>query len=136
MGKYLNIAREALSELQLNPVLSCEKSEESEKRARGPEDWNEQPNPATATEPINQTHIDAIKAEHPVLVWCGVFNEWVYWVRDEEIKHRLQTKGCTLPIYTLGELTSIATMPPKELARIHSYKKAFGATVANVNRDD
>lgn len=92
-------------------------------------DWDERPDPATATEPFNQHHMDAIKAGHQVPVWCGTLNEWTYWVRDEHTKEKLRNKGCTLPIYTLGELCVVERMPKEDIRRIHEIKQAFDGTL-------
>ncbi len=92
-------------------------------------DWNEQPNPAAATEPFNQHHMDAIKAGHQVPVWCGTLNEWTYWVRDEHTKEKLRNEGCILPIYTLGELCVVEHMPKEDIRRIHEIKQAFDGTL-------
>ena len=73
--------------------------------------------------------MDAIKAGHPVQVWCGVFDEWVYWVRGEEERKKLLSQGCTLPIYTLGELTLVVKMDESSLKRIHQIKKTFDGTI-------
>ena len=85
--------------------------------------------PATATEPFNQHHMDAIKAGHQVPVWCGTLNEWTYWVRDEQIKERLRNEGCNVPIYTLGELCVVEHMPKEDIRRIHEIKRAFDGTL-------
>jgi hypothetical protein len=98
----------------------------------GPESWNACSDSETATDALNQEHMDVIKAGHPALVWCGVFDDWVYWVLDEEIKRRLRDEGCTLPIYTLGELALVAAMsvdprPTREL---------FDGTVTDGKKND
>ncbi len=85
--------------------------------------------PDSATEPFNQRYMDAIKAGHSVRVWCGTLNEWVYWVRDDQIKKRLQANGCELVIYSLGELAVIASMPAKDTKQIHELKKTFDVKI-------
>ncbi len=92
-----------------------------------PTDWNAPP--GEPTEPFNQRYMDAIKAGHPVQVWCGVFDEWVYWVRDEQIKKRLRAKGCALPIYMLSELRVVAGFDAKALRIFHEPKRAFDAVI-------
>ena len=53
----------------------------------------------------------------------------VYWVRDEQIKKRLRAKGCTLPIYVLGELRAVAGFDVKTLRRLHKFKREFDAVI-------
>ena len=92
-------------------------------------DWNEQPNPATATEPFNQHHMDAIKGGQSITVWSETLSEFLVWVRDEQIKRQLQTQGCELTIYTLGELAVVCSMPIKDTKPIHEIKKTFDGIV-------
>jgi len=92
-------------------------------------DWDERPDPATATEPFNQHHMDAIKGGQSITVWSETLSEFLVWVRDEQIKRQLQTQGCELTIYTLGELAVVCSMPIKDTKPIHEIKKAFDGTV-------
>jgi hypothetical protein len=73
--------------------------------------------------------MDAIKAGKAVRVWSGVLEEWLWWVRDEEARHRLIAQGCELPIYTLGELVAVAGMDVDALVELHQMKKRFGGTI-------
>ncbi len=85
--------------------------------------------PATATEPFNQHHIDAIKGGQSITVWSETLSEFLVWVRDEQIKRQLRSQGCDLTIYTLGELAVVCSMPVKDTKPIHEIKKAFDGTV-------
>ncbi len=85
--------------------------------------------PATATQPVNQQVMDAIKGGQAVPVWSEILHEWLCWVRDDQIKKRLQANGCELVIYSLGELAVIASMPAKDTKQIHELKKMFDVTI-------
>ncbi len=85
--------------------------------------------PATATQPINQQVMDAIKGGQAVPVWSETLSEFLVWVRDEQIKRQLRSQGCDLTIYTLGELAVVCSMPIKDTKPIHEIKKAFDGTV-------
>ena len=108
---------------------------EQETKLRTVGNWNDLPDSSTAMEPFNHDAMAAIKAGHPVRVWCGVFDEWVYWVRDEQIKKRLRAKGCTLPIYILSELRVVAGFDAKALRGLHELKRAFDAVIHPPNAD-
>ncbi len=84
---------------------------------------------AAYTEPFNQAAMDAIKAGQPVKVWSDVLTELVVWVRGEEERKELLSQGCTLPIYTLGELTLVVKMDESSMKRIHQIKKTFNGTI-------
>ncbi len=85
--------------------------------------------PAMATEPVNKQVMDVIKSGQAVPVWSETLHEWLYWVRDDQIKKRLQADGCELVIYTLGELAVISSMPAKDTKQIHELKKTFDGTI-------
>ncbi len=92
-------------------------------------DWNRFPDPAKATEPFDQRHMDAIKAGHKVKVWSGVFGEWLWWVRGEPERMQLLGQGCKQPIYTLGELAVVPDMDTQELRNAHVLKRDTGAKI-------
>lgn len=83
----------------------------------------------TATEPFNQTHMDAIKAGNAVSVWSGVLGEWLWWVRGETERDQLLARGYKQPIYTLGELALVVGMDRQELRNVHALKRDLGAEI-------
>ena len=82
-----------------------------------------------AAKPFNQAAMDKIKTGYPVKVWSGVLQEWLIWVRGETERNKLIKQGCTLPIYTLGELAVVAKRSSEDLRNIHQMKKIFNATI-------
>ena len=59
----------------------------------------------------------------------GVLQAWMWWVRDEKARQKLLEQGCTVTIYTLGELALVADSGPKSLRDIHAIKMTFGTTI-------
>ena len=95
-------------------------------------DWNHLPSgPPTASvsDAFTGDHLAAIRAGRPVPVWSSVLGEWLWWVKDETTKERLQVEGCTAPIYTLGELSLVAGWDADALRDVHAIKKTFGSVI-------
>ncbi len=98
-------------------------------------DWNQLPDPATATEALGQKDMDDIKAGHAVPVWLGIVQEWAWWVRGEVERQKLLSEGCKLPIYTLGELAVIVNMSDQAVKNMHALKRDMGAVIRPAGQD-
>ncbi len=141
MGKYLDMAREALdrtvpskrgNDALLQPSSnSSEKSEISEKRLADSviAVFQDSFPPGVDSIPFNQAAMDAIKAGYPVRVWLGVVNESAWWVRGEAEREKLLAEGEKEPIYTLGELAVIVNMSDQDVKNIHALKRDMGAVI-------
>lgn len=66
-----------------------------------------------------------------VAVNSSILGERVLWVRDEEIKERVQLKHPTVAVYTLIELQRLtdAATSSEQLRLIHEAKRALGGEV-------
>ncbi len=147
MGKYLDMAREALDRtvpskrgddaLSQSSSNSSEKSEKSEKRSADSVTavFQDSFPPGVDSTPFNQAAMDAIKAGYPVHVWLGIVNEWAWWVRGEAEREKLLAEGEKEPIYTLGELAVIVNMSDQDVKNMHAYKREFNAVIGPASRN-
>jgi hypothetical protein len=127
MSRYLDLAREALADLEKQKAKSTS-YERNEKNEITPQDWNDAPE-GEGSSPFGDKEMQAIKDGHLVMVWLGIVQEWVYWVRDDDRRDRLKAQGCEIPIYTLGELAVIQPLPDAAIKQIHEAKKKLGGKV-------
>ncbi len=147
MGKYLDMAREALDRtvpskrgddaLSQSFSSPSEISEKSEKRSADSviAAFQDSFPPGVDSIPFNQAAMDAIKAGYAVRVWLGVVNEWAWWVRGEVEREKLLAEGCKLPIYTLGELAVIVNMSDQDVKNMHTYKREFNDVIGPASRN-
>lgn len=92
-------------------------------------DWNQTPDPSATRVPFNQKNLDDIKAGRPAQVWSAVLEDWLWWVRDEDVRQALLQQGCEVAIYTLGELAVVAGWEAEALRDVHAFKREMGATI-------
>jgi hypothetical protein len=116
-----------------NPTVSISEISEISKQGE-PVDWNTLPDPSTATMNFNQECMDAIKDSQAVPVWSDLLGAWLYWVRDEQVRRKLLSNGCQVPIYTLGELAVVASMGQDDIRKLHRLKTAFNGTIKGSNK--
>ncbi len=144
MGKYLDMAREALDRTvpskRGDDALSqsfSSSSEISEKRSADSiiAVFQDSFPPGVDSIPFNQAAMDAIKAGYPVRVWLGVVSEWAWWVRGEAEREKLLAEGAKEPIYTLDELAVVVNMSDQDVKNVHAYKREFNAAIGPVSRN-
>ncbi len=138
MGKYLDMAREALDRTvpskRGDDALSqsfSSSSEISEKRSADSviAAFQDSFPPGVDSIPFNQAAMDAIKAGYAVRVWLGVVNESAWWVHGEAGREKLLAEGKKEPIYTLGELAVIVNMGDQDVKNMHALKRDMGAVI-------
>ena len=91
-------------------------------------DWNTLPDGLTGTL-FGDDDLEAINAGSATPIWSTTLAEWMWWVRDEAAKARLEAEGCTTIIYTLAELAHATRVDLETFHQGHAWKRDYGARI-------